>query len=150
MTLLIAGIRALYERDIKKMVALSTLSQLGLIFCTLGKGLIIAAFLHLVTHAYFKAILFISVGNIIHLSDDYQDLRKVNLNFSKRRFTLTFRIVANFSLIGIPFLAGFFSKDLILELLLINNRFSYIRMILFYLGCILTSVYSFRFMYLVS
>lgn len=150
MTLLIAGIRALYERDIKKIVALSTLSQLGLIFCRLGGGLLLRTYFHLLTHAFFKAILFIRVGNIIHLSDDYQDLRKINLRFSKTGFTFAFRSIANWSLIGAPFLAGFFSKDLVLEIFLINFRLSWVSILFFYLGCILTSIYSFRFMFIIN
>lgn len=77
-TTTMAGFRALWELDIKKIVALSTLRQLGLIMATVGLGIYPLAFFHLLTHAYFKALLFISVGRIIHLSSDYQDLRKIS------------------------------------------------------------------------
>lgn len=75
LTILIAGLSAIHERDMKKIVALSTLRQLGLIVRTLGLGLRQLAFFHLLSHAYFKAILFITVGNIIHCSNSYQDIR---------------------------------------------------------------------------
>lgn len=149
-TLLIAGVRALFEVDIKKIVALSTLSQLGLICCRLGAGLLKGAFFHLLTHAFFKALLFIRVGNMIHLSDDYQDLRKINLRFSKTGFTFAFSAIANWRLIGIPFLSGFFSKDFILEIFFINSFISIFRVLIFYIGCILTTIYSFRFIVLIN
>jgi len=75
LTILIAGLSAIGELDIKKVIALSTLRQLGLIFFTLGLGLPTITFFHLVSHAYFKAILFICAGAIIHTFKDYQDLR---------------------------------------------------------------------------
>lgn len=77
LTILIAGIAALREVDLKKIVALSTLSQLGLIISSLGIGLWKVAFFHLLCHAYIKALLFLSVGNIIHYSNRYQDMRLV-------------------------------------------------------------------------
>ena len=109
-TMLIAGVRALFETDIKKIVALSTLSQLGLIIISLGIGGWIITFAHLLAHAYFKALLFMAVGTSIHMADDYQDLRKASLSLSSR-ITLTFIGVANLRLCGFPFLAGFYSKD---------------------------------------
>ena len=72
-----AGSAALFELDIKKVIALSTLRQLGVIFFSLGLGLPYLAFFHLIAHAYFKAILFIAAGVIIHRVKDYQDLRKM-------------------------------------------------------------------------
>ncbi len=94
-TIVIAGASALYELDMKKIVALSTLRQLGLIMATLGLGLYEVAFFHLITHAFFKALLFIAVGNIIHLSRDFQDLRKINLAEACFPTTLAFSLVAN-------------------------------------------------------
>lgn len=117
LTIIIAGCAALSELDIKKIVALSTLSQLGLIITTLGLGLYEIAYFHLLTHAFFKALLFISVGNIIHLSRDFQDLRKIKLIEFCYPVSLSFSLVANCSLCGFPFLAGFYSKDLILEIM---------------------------------
>ena len=114
-TMLLAGVRALFETDIKKIVALSTLSQLGLIMRALGVSLSTVAIFHLLTHAYFKALLFITVGNLIHLTDSFQDSRKTGREPAIATPTLIFRLVANFSLIGLPFMAGFYSKDLIME-----------------------------------
>src|SRR5207249_2606067 len=94
-TIIIAGIRALYELDMKKIVALSTLSQLGLIIATLGMALFEVAFFHIIAHAFFKALLFMSVGNMIHLSSDFQDLRKIGLSETCFPTTLAFRLVAN-------------------------------------------------------
>ena len=82
-TIVIAGASAIWEIDIKKIVALSTLSQLGLIVTTISLGAWRIAFIHLLSHAFFKALLFITVGNIIHLSEDYQDIRKAALSLVK-------------------------------------------------------------------
>lgn len=76
-TITMAGVSALFEVDIKKVIALSTLSQLGVIFFRLGLIQPFLAFFHLISHAYFKAILFIAAGAIIHSLKDYQDLRKM-------------------------------------------------------------------------
>jgi NADH:ubiquinone oxidoreductase subunit 5 (subunit L)/multisubunit Na+/H+ antiporter MnhA subunit len=76
-------------------VALSTLSQLGLIIATVGMGFYEVAFFHILTHAFFKALLFISVGNIIHLSRDFQDLRKIGLSEKCFPVTLSFSLIAN-------------------------------------------------------
>lgn len=114
-TTIIAGVRALYEIDIKKVVALSTLSQLGIIICAIGLGLPKVAFFHLLAHAFFKAILFIGVGNTIHLSDSFQDLRQAGPLLRSSPATLGFIIVSNLRLCGVPFIAGFYSKDAIIE-----------------------------------
>jgi NADH-ubiquinone oxidoreductase chain 5 len=118
--MIIAGISALWELDIKKIVALSTLSQVGLIITCIGLGFYDLALFHLLTHAFFKALLFITVGNIIHLSADFQDLRKIALSPSRLPTSLAFSLVANASLCGLPFIAGFYSKDLIFELALLT------------------------------
>lgn len=146
-TILIAGLNALKEIDIKKIVALSTLRQLGLIICRIGMGFFLNRFYHLILHAFFKALLFINVGNIIHYSDDFQDLRKINFfeNFSS--LTLSFCLIANFRLIGFPFLRGFFSKDLILERFFLDNFIRNSYWIGFWIGCVLTSIYRSRFIY---
>jgi NADH-ubiquinone oxidoreductase chain 5 len=143
-----AGVSALYELDIKKIVALSTLSQLGLIITTIGLGLFEVAFFHLLTHAFFKALLFMSVGNIIHLSRDFQDLRKVGLIEFCYPVSLSFAVVANCRLCGFPFMAGFYSKDLILETALRStSRVTFD--LLIYLAVALTVAYTVRFTVLV-
>jgi len=142
-TIILAGAAAINEIDIKKIIALSTLSQLGVIIITLGFQEPVLSFFHLLSHAYFKAILFICAGIIIHNIRDYQDIRKIR-SISKN-IPLTFRVlrVANLRLCGLPFLRGFYSKDLILECIIISdiNLFNYI---LIMLGTILTVLYSLR------
>jgi NADH-ubiquinone oxidoreductase chain 5 len=147
LTLLLAGLRAIYETDIKKIVALSTLRQLGFILCRISIFFYLEAFIHLITHAFFKALLFITVGNIIHLSDDYQDLRKITFTGTNFSFTFTFIIIANLRLRGFPFLRGFFSKELILESLT-GEKTPLVPLAIIYLfifGCTLTAAYSARF-----
>ena len=146
-TIVIAGGAGLYEDDLKKLVALSTLSQLGVIIACLGLGASSLAFFHLLSHAYFKALLFMVTGRVIHSVGGYQDLRLTRLPYNirvKRSSLLLFR---NMSLIGFPFLRGFYSKDLILELA-ISRRVGIALGALFVLGTSLTVLYSFRFILL--
>lgn len=145
LTITIAGLRAIFEIDMKKIVALSTLSQLGLIMASLGLSLRKVAFFHLLTHAYFKALLFIAVGNIIHLSRRFQDLRIASLSSSFLNSTLAFRLTANMRLCGFPFLRGFYSKDIFLELSVLNYSSFGIRFIFFF-ATALTSSYTARFL----
>jgi NADH-ubiquinone oxidoreductase chain 5 len=146
LTITIAGLRAFFETDIKKIVALSTLSQLGLIIAALGVGSYLIAFFHLLTHAYFKALLFISVGNIIHSSNNFQDLRKVSLKRKNFISTGRFALISNLSLCGLPFLAGFYSKDLLLERRA-RGRMSFYLYFIFYFATGLTIAYSVRFIF---
>lgn len=135
---------ALYEYDIKKIIALSTLSQLGVIIMSLGLGLPILALFHLYTHAIFKALLFICGGNIIHCFRGKQDMRQIN-NVSKLLpVTSTFLNISNMALCGIPFLAGFYSKDLIIEGLIVGN-INMVTIVLGLFGVCLTVLYSIRF-----
>jgi NADH-ubiquinone oxidoreductase chain 5 len=143
-----AGASALKELDIKKIVALSTLRQLGLIIATLGLGIYEIAYFHLLTHAFFKALLFMAVGNIIHLSRDFQDLRKISLIEFCYPVRLSFSLVANCSLCGLPFMAGFYSKDLILELILIGSE-NYLISFLIFAAVGLTTMYTVRFVFLI-
>merc|ERR1711981_1189104 len=120
LTIFIASIRAFFEIDIKKIVALSTLRQLGVIITALGAGFRTLGFFHLLAHAFFKALLFISTGNLIHRADGYQDLRVMGgvsevLSFSKRVI-----IGCSMRLCGLPFMSAFYSKEIIIESLLIN------------------------------
>lgn len=145
-TIFIAGLGANFEFDLKKIIALSTLSQLGLIIRILSIGFYKLAFFHLLTHALFKALLFICAGVIIHNTKNAQDIRFIgNLRI---RIPLTCRCfnVANLALCGIPFLAGFYSKDLILETVMLSyiNFFSFF---LFFFSTGLTVCYSFRLVY---
>ena len=146
MTILIAGVSAIFESDMKKVVALSTLRQLGLMITSLGVGAWAIAFSHLLAHAYFKALLFMAVGTSIHMADDFQDLRKASLGFNSS-ITLVFTRIANLRLCGFPFLAGFYSKDWILEF-----RGSYVWLValngFLFLATVLTAAYSLRLMLL--
>merc|ERR1711992_60184 len=107
-----AGCATMLEIDIKKVIALSTLSQLGIIIIIIGAGAPILAYFHLLSHAFFKAILFICAGMIIHNIKDYQDIRKIGLRFFNLNFSISIIIIANIRLCGLPFLRGFYSKDL--------------------------------------
>ena len=148
-TIIIAGITAIIEIDIKKIIALSTLSQLGIIILILGIGNPILSFFHLLSHAFFKAILFICAGIIIHNIKDYQDIRKIGIRHSNLNLCISIIIIANIRLCGLPFLRGFYSKDLIIEILIIKGK----NFFLFYfiiIGTILTVLYSCRLNFLVS
>merc|ERR1719299_199618 len=114
-----AGCAAMLEIDIKKVIALSTLSQLGIIIIIIGAGAPILAYFHLLSHAFFKAILFICAGMIIHNIKDYQDIRKIGYRFFNMHFSISIIIIANISLCGLPFISGFYSKDFIIEIILI-------------------------------
>ncbi len=146
-TILIASLRALFEIDLKKIVALSTLRQLGVIILSLGLGAYTARFFHLLTHAFFKALLFLSTGSIIHRRNSYQDLRTIGRTTQIMPLTRGFVLVSLLSLIGLPFISAFFSKELILETILLNNLNFFIY---FYIarGIMLTALYRARFIYI--
>lgn len=143
LTIVIAGSSALFEIDIKKIIALSTLSQLGLMIATMGLQLFKVSFFHLLTHAFFKALLFISVGRLIHIGAGYQDLRIIAFNFSAVHLSAGFSVVANLSILGFPFLRGFFSKDMILETVGVSS-IGMAELALFALGTVLTATYRAR------
>ena len=143
-----AGLGTNFEYDLKKIIALSTLSQLGLIIRILSLGFAGLAFFHLLTHALFKALLFICAGIVIHTIKDSQDIRYIgNLSF-QIPLTSSCLIISNFALCGIPFLAGFYSKDLILEIVSLRNLNTF-GFFLFYFSTGLTVCYSFRLFYYV-
>nr|YP_010238578.1 NADH dehydrogenase subunit 5 [Cephenemyia stimulator]QTE20635.1 NADH dehydrogenase subunit 5 [Cephenemyia stimulator] len=146
LTMFMSGLGANYEFDLKKIIALSTLSQLGLMMSILAMGYYKLAFFHLLTHALFKALLFMCAGAIIHNMNNFQDIRLMGgLSFSMPFSTSCFN-VANLALCGMPFLAGFYSKDLILEIVSLSyiNIFSFF---LFFFSTGLTVCYSFRLVY---
>lgn len=142
-TSILAGGSAMLEVDIKKIIALSTLRQLGLIVSTLGAGLPLFAFVHLNTHAYFKAMLFMCAGGLIHSLKEYQDLRKIGSCSEITPVSLRVFSLASIRLCGLPFLAGFFSKDLILEAI-IMRRIGFVTGLLNLLATGLTVMYSAR------
>nr|AQP28268.1 NADH dehydrogenase subunit 5 [Anoplotermes group sp. Q TB-2017] len=148
LTMFMAGLGANFEYDLKKIIALSTLSQLGLMIMTISVGLSTLAFFHLLTHALFKALLFMCAGGVIHSMGDSQDIRFMGGMSVYMPFTSSCLMVANFALCGMPFLAGFYSKDFILEMFSMGyvNMFGFF---LLFLSTGLTVCYSFRLFYFV-
>nr|YP_010397584.1 NADH dehydrogenase subunit 5 [Potthastia gaedii]UQJ73623.1 NADH dehydrogenase subunit 5 [Potthastia gaedii] len=146
LTMFMAGLGANFEFDLKKIIALSTLSQLGLMMSILAMGFPKLAFFHLLTHALFKALLFMCAGAIIHNMKNSQDIRDMGSLSYHMPFTTSCLNVANLALCGMPFLAGFYSKDLILEIVSLSyiNMFSFF---LYFFSTGLTVCYSFRLVY---
>jgi NADH-ubiquinone oxidoreductase chain 5 len=146
LTIFIAGLGANFEFDLKKIIALSTLSQLGLIIRILALGFYKLAFFHLLTHALFKALLFICAGAIIHNIKNSQDIRDIGSFSVYIPFTISCLNIANLALCGFPFLAGFYSKDVILEIVLVSEV-NILIFFLFFFSTGLTVSYSFRLFY---
>jgi NADH-ubiquinone oxidoreductase chain 5 len=146
LTIFISGLGANFEFDLKKIIALSTLSQLGLIIRILFLGFYNVAFFHLLTHAFFKALLFLCVGLIIHCIRNSQDIRHMGGIINKLPFTSSCFCISSISLCGIPFLSGFYSKDLILEIYSIEGLRFYIYFI-YFISIGLTTSYSIRLVY---
>nr|QRG01409.1 NADH dehydrogenase subunit 5 [Mammilla mammata] len=143
LTLLMAGIGANYENDLKKIIALSTLSQLGVMMMSIGMGMPFLALFHLYTHALFKALLFLCAGAIIHNSANTQDIRSMGMIFNQAPLTIACMNIANLSLCGAPFLSGFYSKDLILEISLFEPT-NFLMVFLIFLATGMTAAYSLR------
>nr|ARH54683.1 NADH dehydrogenase subunit 5 [Tachinus subterraneus] len=146
MTMFMAGLGANFEFDLKKIIALSTLSQLGLMMSILSMGELNLAFFHLLTHALFKATLFMCAGCLIHNLNNCQDIRYMGSMIMHMPLVCCFFNISNLSLCGLPFLSGFYSKDLILEVLSMNYLNIYIY-IIFFISTGLTVCYTFRLMY---
>jgi len=144
-----AGCAAIIEIDIKKVIALSTLSQLGVIMIVIGGGIPFLAYFHLLRHAFFKAILFMCAGIIIHNIKDYQDIRKIGTGKRFIPLILSIIMVANLSLCGLPFLRGFYRKDLILEIILMKSANS-LSLGIILMGTFLTVAYSCRLTFLIG
>lgn len=145
-TMLISGINAFFENDLKKIIAFSTLSQLSIIIVILSINLTNLAFFHLIIHAVFKSILFLGGGFVIHNLIGKQDIRILSDFFSFRPLVLRCILISFYSLIGIPFIGGFYSKDLILEYFLLKNL-NFILLIIFIFGVIFTFLYNIRLIY---
>nr|YP_009692003.1 NADH dehydrogenase subunit 5 [Paradyschiria parvula]QEG77638.1 NADH dehydrogenase subunit 5 [Paradyschiria parvula] len=145
-TMFMAGIGANYEFDLKKIIALSTLSQLGLMMGVLMIGYYDLAFFHLLMHALFKALMFMCAGLIIHSMNNCQDIRLMGSMSFMMPMTTSILNVANLALCGMPFLAGFYSKDLILEMICMDS-INCLVFFLYFISTGLTVCYSFRLSY---
>nr|YP_009465598.1 NADH dehydrogenase subunit 5 [Eurydema maracandica]AUZ97279.1 NADH dehydrogenase subunit 5 [Eurydema maracandica] len=146
LTMFMSGLAANFEYDLKKIIALSTLSQLGLMMSVLFMGFCSCAYFHMLTHAFFKALMFLCAGLIIHCMNDSQDIRHMGNLINCIPFTCSCFCISNLSLCGFPFLSGFYSKDLALEYMTYNYSNFYIYM-LFFLSVGLTVCYSMRLVY---
>nr|YP_009654895.1 NADH dehydrogenase subunit 5 [Eocanthecona thomsoni]QCI09871.1 NADH dehydrogenase subunit 5 [Eocanthecona thomsoni] len=146
LTMFMSGLAANFEYDLKKIIALSTLSQLGLMLSILFMGFNVHAYFHMLIHAFFKALMFLCAGLIIHCMSDCQDIRYMGYLINSIPFTCSCFCISNLSLCGFPFLSGFYSKDLVLEQLSYSFNNLYIFM-LFYFSVGLTVCYSFRLIY---
>nr|YP_003204858.1 NADH dehydrogenase subunit 5 [Mongoloraphidia harmandi]ACO92558.1 NADH dehydrogenase subunit 5 [Mongoloraphidia harmandi] len=146
LTMFMSGIGANFEFDLKKIIALSTLSQLGLMIMVLSMGYKKLAFFHLLTHAMFKALLFLCAGMIIHCFMNFQDIRYMGKLINYLPLTILSMNISMMSLCGLPFLAGFYSKDLILELSSMSE-INFLMYFLYYFSSGLTVSYSVRLVY---
>jgi NADH-quinone oxidoreductase subunit L len=148
-TLLVAGLVALVQVDIKRVIAYSTMSQIGYMFLAVGLGAYANGMFHLMTHAFFKALLFMAAGIVIHALTDEQDIRKMGgLRRLLPRTFIAFAIGA-VALVGIPPFAGFFSKDSILADAMDRGAFGYVLWVVGLAGTFLTGLYTFRLLFLV-
>jgi NADH-ubiquinone oxidoreductase chain 5 len=146
LTIFISGLGANFETDLKKIIALSTLSQLGLIIITLGMGYYDYTFFHLMTHAIFKSLLFLCAGVFIHSMGDTQDIRIIGGLIISCPVTSFYFICSSMALCGFPFLSGFYSKDSILELFFIT-KINFIMYLIIFISTIFTLTYSVRLTY---
>nr|BDQ44338.1 NADH dehydrogenase subunit 5 [Metaphire agrestis] len=144
-TTTMAGLSAMTECDMKKIIALSTLSQLGMMMTAMGLGMVNLAYFHMITHALFKALLFICAGTLIHSHMHSQDLRWMGNITSQMPTTTSCFILANMALCGAPFMSGFYSKDMIVESSIFYSH-NLIMLIIILFTVSLTSFYTTRFM----
>jgi len=149
LTTFIAGLIAIYSNDIKRIIALSTMSQLGMMVIAIGISNYNLALFHLLCHSIYKALLFMGAGSIIHtISNENQDIRYMGINIKYMPITYISILIACLSLMAIPYLTGYYSKDIIIESMLGNYTITaYIIYWLSLLSAILTSIYSYKILY---
>jgi NADH-quinone oxidoreductase subunit L len=148
-TILLAGLIALVQTDIKRVIAYSTMSQIGYMFLAVGIGAYANGMFHLMTHAFFKALLFMAAGIVIHAIMAEQDMRKMG---GLRRYlprTYIAFLIGSLALVGIPPFAGFFSKDPILGSALADGSYGVVLWVVGVAGALLTGIYTFRMLFMV-
>ncbi|MDP2205510.1 MAG: NADH-quinone oxidoreductase subunit L [Alphaproteobacteria bacterium] len=148
-TAFVAATIALTQFDIKRVIAYSTMSQLGYMFFALGVSAYSAAMFHLFTHAFFKALLFLGAGSVIHAMSDEQDMRKMGGIWKLIPFTYGLMWIGSLALAGVPFFAGFYSKDMILEAAFAAE--SSVGLFAFWVGiaaAFMTAFYSWRLLFM--
>src|SRR6478736_2693240 len=148
-TLLMAGLIALVQVDIKRVIAYSTMSQIGFMFVGAGLGAYPNAMFHLMTHAFFKALLFMAAGLAIHAIVGEQDIRQLSGIGKLMPFTKIVFLVGSLALVGIPPFSGFFSKDPIIASALDHGAFGIVIFVADVIGTFLTGVYAFRLYFIV-
>ncbi len=149
LTALIAATIAVTQNDIKRVIAYSTMSQLGYMFFALGVSAYSAAMFHLFTHAFFKALLFLGAGSVIHAMSDEQDMRKMGGIYKLIPATYIMMWIGSLALAGVPFFAGYFSKDMVLEVAYADH--TWFGMFAYWVGifvAFLTAFYSFRLIFM--
>ncbi|MAV82622.1 MAG: NADH-quinone oxidoreductase subunit L [Pelagibacteraceae bacterium] len=147
LTAFFAATVALFQKDIKKVIAYSTCSQLGFMFVACGLGAFNVAIFHLITHGYFKALLFLTSGSVIHGIHDEQDMDKMGNLFTKMKITTVAMWIGTLAIIGFPFMSGYYSKDLILNASFNNNGLGWLIYIFLALISAMTAFYSFRLLF---
>jgi NADH-quinone oxidoreductase subunit L len=148
-TLLLAGLIALVQVDIKRVIAYSTMSQIGYMFLGAGLGAYANGMFHLMTHAFFKALLFMAAGIVIHALASEQDIRKMGGLRQLMPRTYVAFLVGSLALVGIFPFAGFFSKDSILAAAMAHGTYGYVLWVAGLIGTFLTGLYTFRLLFLV-
>ncbi len=144
-TAILAATIGLFQNDIKKVLAYSTVSQLGYMFMGLGVMAYSSSFFHVMTHAFFKALLFLGAGSVIHAMSNEQDIRKMGGLYKKLPITFWTFLIATIAISGIPPFSGFFSKDEILAHVFEHNKLMWLFALI---GSFLTSFYMFRLLFL--
>ncbi len=148
-TILMAGLIAIVQVDIKRVIAYSTMSQIGYMFVGAGIGAYSAAMFHLMAHAFFKALLFLAAGIVIHALSGEQDIRRMGGLGKVLPHTRTAFLIGSLALVGFPPFAGFFSKDEIIDTTLTKGTFGYCLFALCLVGTFLTGLYAFRLYFIV-